>query len=48
MFNLPAQTFWLVIPWPFIWLVAGIIMFFVNKRKDEIEEEYYSNLNRKD
>lgn len=48
MFNLPPETFWLVVPWPFIWLTAGIIMYFVNKRKDELEDEYYANLDKKE
>jgi|GEM_PF-4180985 len=47
MFNLPAETFWFIAPCPFIWLVTGIIMYFVNKRKDEIEDKYYSTLDEK-
>lgn len=39
MFNLPDLTFWMIFPWPFIWLALGIIMFFVNKRDDKIEDE---------
>lgn len=39
MFHLPALTFWLIFPWPFIWLTLGIIMFFVNRRNDKLEEQ---------
>ncbi|WP_269321885.1 hypothetical protein [Oceanobacillus salinisoli] len=39
MFNLPAETFWLLVPWPFIWLGLGIFMYFKLRREDIYEEE---------
>ncbi|GLY08843.1 hypothetical protein [Bacillus badius] len=38
MFNLPAETFWWLVPWPFIWLGLGVILYFKLKREDEAEE----------
>lgn len=43
MLNLPALTFWLIVPWPFIWLALGIFMYFRKKRDDELEDYYYAN-----
>jgi len=37
-----------VVPWPFIWLTAGIVMYFVNKRHDDLEDEYYANMDEKE
>lgn len=48
MFNLPAETFWLIFPWPFIWLILGIVVYFFKKRDDKREEIYYKNLNEKE
>lgn len=48
VFNLPTETFWLVVPWPFIWLTAGIVMYFVNKRQDDLEDKYYADLDKKE
>ncbi|GFZ81457.1 hypothetical protein GCM10010978_22960 [Compostibacillus humi] len=39
MFHFPAETFWLVVPWPFIWLAMGIIVYFKFKRDDELEDQ---------
>lgn len=38
MFNLPAETFWLLVPWPFIWLALAFGMYFKLKREDDKEE----------
>jgi hypothetical protein len=38
MFNLPAETFWLLVPWPFIWMAAGLFMYF-KMRKEDLREE---------
>lgn len=38
LFNLPAETFWLILPWPFIWVGFALIMFFKMKKEDEEEE----------
>ncbi|SFE57332.1 hypothetical protein [Alteribacillus iranensis] len=43
MFQLPVETFWLIVPWPFIWLAFGIVMYVVNKRDDKREEAYENN-----
>ncbi|WP_176222180.1 hypothetical protein [Tuberibacillus sp. Marseille-P3662] len=48
MFNLPAETFWLIFPWPFIWLGLGIFMYFRKKRDDKLEEEYDSKTDGKE
>lgn len=48
MFNLPAETFWLIVPWPFIWLTLGIIMYFIKKRDDELEDEFFSKSDDKE
>lgn len=40
MFHLPAETFWLVFPWPFIWLGLGVGMYFKFKRDDKLEDVY--------
>ncbi|WP_281252938.1 hypothetical protein [Oceanobacillus senegalensis] len=39
MFNLPAETFWLLVPWPFFWLGLGIVMYFKLRKEDLYEEE---------
>ncbi|MFC0558420.1 hypothetical protein [Halalkalibacter alkalisediminis] len=39
MLNLPAETFWLLVPWPFIWMVLAIVLYFKLKREDELEEQ---------
>lgn len=38
LFNLPAETFWWIIPWPFIWVTLAIIMYIKFKRQDDEEE----------
>ncbi|WP_198020897.1 hypothetical protein [Virgibacillus alimentarius] len=38
MFNFPVESFWLIVPWPFIWLALGIFMYFRNKRDDDLED----------
>ncbi|MGJ9457424.1 hypothetical protein [Oceanobacillus sp. CF4.6] len=43
MFNLPAETFWLFIPWPFIWMAIGLFMYFKLKKEDRYEEEIENN-----
>ncbi len=48
VFNLPAETFWLIFPWPFIWLGLGIFMYFRKKRDDKLEEEYDSKTDGKE
>lgn len=47
MLNFPAETFWLIVPWPFIWITLGIVMYFVHRRGDKKEDEFYSNSNEK-
>ncbi|WP_404455036.1 hypothetical protein LG329_06760 [Virgibacillus necropolis] len=42
MLNLPAETFWLIVPWPFIWLTFGIVMYFIQRRDDKLEERFLS------
>lgn len=42
MFNFPPLTFWLIVPWPFIWLATGVMMYVIHKRQDDFEEEYKS------
>ena len=39
MFNLPAVTFWLLLPWPFIWTALGLFMYFKLSREDILEDE---------
>ncbi|ADC50078.1 MULTISPECIES: hypothetical protein [Alkalihalophilus] len=39
MLNLPAETFWLLVPWPFIWMVLAVFLFFKFKREDDLEDE---------
>lgn len=48
MFNLPAETFWLIVPWPFIWLAFGIVMYFIKKRDDELEDDFYAKSDDKE
>lgn len=48
MFNLPVETFWLIVPWPFIWLALGSFMYFKFKKDDQLEEKVYSDLNREE
>ncbi|WP_168157236.1 hypothetical protein [Sporosarcina ureilytica] len=38
MFNLPAETFWLIVPWPFIWVGLALVMYFKMKKEDDQEE----------
>ncbi|GGB40872.1 hypothetical protein GCM10011409_17970 [Lentibacillus populi] len=38
MFNFPVDTFWYIVPWPFIWLALGIMMYFIKNRDDKLEE----------
>lgn len=38
LFNLPAETFWLILPWPFLWVGFALIMYFKLKKEDEEEE----------
>ncbi len=38
LFNFPVESFWLIVPWPFIWLALGIFMYFRNKRDDDLED----------
>lgn len=38
MFNLPAETFMWLVPWPFIWMGLALIMYFKLKKDDEKEE----------
>lgn len=37
LFNFPVESFWLIVPWPFIWLALGIFMYFWKKRDDDME-----------
>lgn len=39
MFNFPVESFWFIVPWPFIWLALGIFMYFRKKRDDDLEEQ---------
>lgn len=41
MLHLPTETFWLIVPWPFIWLALGVVMYLKNKRDDHLEDLYY-------
>jgi len=41
LFNFPVESFWLIVPWPFIWLALGIFMYFWKKRDDELEEKLH-------
>ncbi|WP_240376895.1 hypothetical protein [Bacillus piscicola] len=38
MLNLPASTFWMIVPWPFIWVLFGIVVFIIKKRDDDYED----------
>ncbi len=40
MFNFPVDTFWLIVPWPFIWMTLGIVMYFIKKRDDDWEDKF--------
>ncbi|WP_275950873.1 hypothetical protein [Cytobacillus citreus] len=35
---MPAATFWLIVPWPFIWIALGVILYFKLKKEDDAEE----------
>lgn len=39
MLNFPIETFWYIVPWPFIWLILGIVMFFIHHRNDKLEDK---------
>jgi hypothetical protein len=43
VFNLPAETFWLIVPWPFIWVGLALIMYFRMKKEDDLEDEGEKN-----
>ncbi|MDQ0338684.1 hypothetical protein J2S00_001470 [Caldalkalibacillus uzonensis] len=43
MFNLPAETFWWLVPWPLIWMALAIILYFKHKREDEREGQHQNN-----
>ena len=39
MLNLPAETFWLLVPWPFIWMTLAVVLYFKFKKDDELEDQ---------
>lgn len=39
LFNLPAETFWLIVPWPIIWVGLAIVMYFKMKKEDDEEDK---------
>jgi hypothetical protein len=39
MFNLPAETFWWLVPWPFIWVGLALVLYVKLKREDEKEND---------
>jgi hypothetical protein len=43
VFNLPAETCWLIVPWPVIWVGLALIMYFKMKKEDDLEDEEEKN-----
>jgi hypothetical protein len=39
MFHLPPETFWLLLPWPLIWLSLAFFMYNKLKKEDEAEDK---------
>jgi hypothetical protein len=39
MFNLPAETVWAFLPWPFLWFGLALFMYFKLKREDDWEDQ---------
>ncbi|MGY0692363.1 hypothetical protein ACW2QC_06150 [Virgibacillus sp. FSP13] len=39
MLNFPVDSFWYIVPWPFIWLTLGIVMYFIKNRGDKLEDK---------
>ena len=35
IFGLPLSTFFGIVIWPFVWIVASIIIYFVMKKQDD-------------
>src|SRR5699024_9700932 len=46
MLNFPIETFWYIVPWPFIWLILGIVMFFIHHRNDKLEDKRQRELTK--
>jgi hypothetical protein len=40
MFHFPVDTFWYIAPWPFFWMALGILMYFLKKRDDDLEDKF--------
>ncbi|MBB6450061.1 hypothetical protein HNR44_002039 [Geomicrobium halophilum] len=47
MFNLPVETTWLMLPWPFIWITLALVMFFKFRRDDKLEEQWENGENER-
>jgi len=45
MFNFPVETFWYLVPWPFIWITLGIVMFFIHHSNDKKEDMRKKEMN---